>query len=295
MLKGKIIKGIGGFYYVEAAGNIYECKARGNFRQQKTTPLAGDNVLFSTFGENNNRIEKIETRKNYLLRPSVANVDLMFIVSSTVCPSVNTYLIDRMIAIAEHKGIESVVVFTKADLDSSYAEYCEIYEKAGYKTIICDNTRGTGANEAAALIKGKTCVLAGNTGVGKSSLLNAIDPSVNAQTGQTSKKLGRGRHTTRQSSLFAVAGGYVADTPGFSSLENGEIIFKEDLPGCFREFRPLLGGCRFASCTHICEKGCAVCEAVKNGDISELRHKSYVQMYNEVKDTQQWKIKKQQP
>lgn len=293
MLSGKIIKGIGGFYYVEAAGTVYECRARGNFRQQNTTPLAGDNVLISTFGEKDNRIEKIEPRKNFLLRPSVANVDLLFIVSSTVCPSVNPYLIDRMIATAEHKGIESVVVFTKTDLDNSYAEYREIYEKAGYQTIVCNNLTGEGAAEAAALISGKTCVLAGNTGVGKSSLLNAIDPALGVETGETSKKLGRGRHTTRQCSLFPLAGGYIVDTPGFSSFENGERIYKDELAACFREFRPLLGQCRFVSCAHVGEKGCAVCEAVKNGEISESRHKSYVEMYNEVKDIAEWERNKQ--
>ncbi len=292
MIEGKIVKGIGGFYYVKAAGNIYECKARGNFRQKNTMLLVGDNVLISRFGNDDNRIEEVLERKNYLLHPAVANIDVLFIVSSTVCPSINSYLIDRMIAVAEKKEIESVVVFTKTDLSDSYKEYIPVYKKAGYKTVVCDNKKGTGAKEVAEVIKGKTCVLAGNTGVGKSALLNAIDPTCKAKTGETSKKLGRGRHTTRECSLFEIAGGYVADTPGFSSLESYETVSKEELPYCFREFEPYLGKCKFTSCTHVSEKGCAVCGAVEEGKISKMRHNNYVQMYNEVKDVEKWQEKK---
>ncbi len=292
MLKGKIIKGIGGFYYVKAAGKIYECKARGNFKKNNTMLFAGDNVIISTSGATDNRIEDVEERKNYLRRPSVANIDLLFIVSSTVSPSINPYLIDKMTAIAEYKQIDSVIVFTKSDLADRYIEYVEIYKKAGFRTIVCNNLSGEGSDEVANLIESKTCVLAGNTGVGKSSLLNSICPEFNVETGDTSKKLGRGKHTTRQNCLYEFAGGYIVDTPGFSSLEDFETIYKEDLPYCFREFLPYIGTCQFATCSHTSEKGCSICDAVKRNEIPVSRHKSYVQMYNEVKDIEKWRQKK---
>lgn len=294
MIKGKIIKGIGGFYYVEAAETVYECKLRGNFRNQNITPLVGDNVEIS-LGENaDNRIETVLTRKNSLIRPPLANLDQLFIVSSTIEPAVNTFIIDKMIAIAEHKDIEPIIVFTKIDLNESYLDYVEIYKSSGFKTIICCNNDGRGAEQVSELLKGKVSAFTGNTGVGKSSLLNAIDSDLSLKTGETSKRLGRGKHTTRHCELFKVNGGYVADTPGFSSLdfERCERILKDELFGCFREFEPYFGKCKFSTCAHINEKGCAVCEAVKGGEIQKSRHDSYVQMYNEVKDIKEWEIRK---
>lgn len=294
MIQGKIIKGIGGFYYVEAAEAVYECKARGNFRRQNISPLVGDNVEISVNENSENRIENILERKNALVRPPVANIDQLFIVSSSVEPSVNTLIIDKMIAIAEYKNIEPIIVFTKIDIDGSYKKYADIYVKSGFKVLICDNKSGDGVDGVKALLKGKTSAFTGNTGVGKSSLLNAIDSRLALATGETSKKLGRGKHTTRHCELFRVGGGYVADTPGFSSLdfERCETILKDDLFDCFREFRPYFGMCRFSTCAHINEKGCAVCEAVNNGKITESRHSSYVQMYNDVKNIKEWEIKK---
>lgn len=294
MIQGKIIKGIGGFYYVETAEAVYECKARGNFRRQNISPLVGDNVEISVNENSENRIENILERKNVLVRPPVANIDQLFIVSSSVEPSVNTLIIDKMIAIAEYKNIEPIVVFTKIDIDGSYKKYADIYAKSGFKVLICDNKSGDGVDGVKALLKGKTSAFTGNTGVGKSSLLNAIDSRLALATGETSRKLGRGKHTTRHCELFKVGGGYVADTPGFSSLdfERCETILKDDLFDCFREFRPYFGMCRFSTCAHINEKGCAVCEAVNNGKITESRHSSYVQMYNDVKNIKEWEIKK---
>ena len=296
MTKGKIVKGIGGFYYVDADDVIYECKARGNFRQQKISPLVGDNVEISVNeGENaENRIEKILPRKNSLIRPPLANLDRLFIISSVVDPKLNTLIIDKMVAIAEYKDIEPVIVFTKTDLDESYKEFEGIYKAAGFKVVICDNTTGSGADEIRALLNGKVSAFCGNTGVGKSTLLNNIFPELSLATGETSKKLGRGRHTTRHCELFRVEGGYIADTPGFSSLdlERCEKIYKEDLPHCFREFAPYLDSCKFTTnCSHISDKGCSVCEAVANGEISKTRHDSYVTMYNEVKDIKEWQKK----
>ena len=293
MVKGKIIKGIGGFYYVEAAEAVYECKVR-NFRRMNITPLVGDDVEISVNVNADNRIENILPRKNSLVRPPLANLDQLFIVSSTVEPSVNTLIIDKMIAIAEYKNIEPIIVFTKIDLDDSYLKYEEIYKASGFKTIVCCNEDGRGADEVRALLTGKISAFTGNTGVGKSSLLNKIDERLALKTGETSKSLGRGKHTTRHCELFKVNGGYVADTPGFSAIdfERVEVILKDELFDCFREFEPYFGQCKFSTCSHINEKGCAICDAVKNGEIQKSRHDSYVQMYNEVKDIKEWEIKR---
>lgn len=294
MINGKLIKGIGGFYYVEAAGSIYECKAKGIFRKNNIIPLAGDNVIISINSNSENRIEEIEKRKNSLIRPPVANLDLLFIVSSIVEPEINTYNIDKLISIAEYKNIEPIIVFTKIDLSDNYRKYVEIYEKAGFIVVCCNNVSGEGADDIRRLLKGKVSAFTGNTGVGKSSLLNCIDSSLLLATNDISKKLGRGRHTTRHTELFKVNGGYVADTPGFSSIdfEKCERILKDDLFDCFREFEKYFGQCKFSTCSHINEKGCAVCSAVSEGVISESRHNSYVQMYNNVKDIKEWELKK---
>ena len=293
MAKGKIVKGIGGFYYVDADDVIYECKARGNFRNDNLTPLVGDNVEFSINENAENRIEKIFERKNSLVRPPLANIDILFIICSLVDPKINTLITDRLIAVAEYKNIEPVIVLTKTDLEPDYSEYVSIYENAGFKVITVNNEDFNGGEVFKDLISGKVCAFTGNTGVGKSTLLNNLFPSLELETGETSKKLGRGKHTTRYSELFKYDGGYVADTPGFSSLDiqRYDKIMKEDLPYCFREFREYLGNCRFNSCTHVNDKGCAVCEALDEGKISKSRHSSYVAMFNEVKDIKEWQKK----
>lgn len=294
MLEGRLIKGIGGFYYVEAADTIYECKARGVFRKQKITPLVGDIVSITINDNAENTVDEIKARKNALVRPALANLDQLFVVASIVDPAINTTVIDRIIAIAEFKHIEPVVVLTKIDLSDHYMKYYDIYSKAGFKVVLCDNSTGSGSDEVRAMLADKVSAFTGNTGVGKSSLLNAIDSRLAVETGETSKKLGRGKHTTRHCELFKVAGGYVADTPGFSSVdfERCEKIFKDDLPYCFREFEPYLDKCRFqTNCAHINDKGCAVVEAVNNGYISRERHNSYIDLYNEVKDIKEWQKK----
>lgn len=294
MADGKLIKGIGGFYYVETADTIYECKARGIFRKQKITPMVGDNVEITVNDSGENTIDSIKPRKNELVRPPLANIDLLFIVSSIVDPVINTSVMDRLIAVAEYKKIEPVIVLTKIDLAESAYKYKTLYENAGFKVILCNNRTGEGSNEIKNMIAGKVCAFTGNTGVGKSSLLNCIDKTLALETGQTSKKLGRGKHTTRHCELFKVCGGYVADTPGFSSIdfERCEKILKDDLPYCFREFRPYLGECKFlTNCSHTADKGCAVVRAVEQGEISVERHNSYVALYNEVKDIKEWELK----
>ena len=292
-LNGIIIKITGGFYYVEANSCIYECKARGIFRKRGNSPLVGDRVEISVPDDDSYcSIDSIDRRKNSLVRPALANLDTLVIVSSVVEPTVNTYIIDKMICAAVDKGIEPIVVFSKTDLKSC-DEYLEIYRKSGIKAIEYSSVTNKGLDEIKDLLNGKISAFSGNTGVGKSTLLNALFPQLELKTGEISDKLGRGKHTTRTVELFKCFGGYVADTPGFSTvdLDRYEIIKKDELQHCFPEFEDYIGDCKFTSCAHICEKGCAVIEAVKNGLISKSRHENYVRMYNEVKDLKDWQLK----
>jgi ribosome biogenesis GTPase len=290
-LNGIIIKGIGGFYYIEANGDIYECKARGAFRKKKISPLAGDNVTITVRENGENTIDDILERKNFLIRPPVANVDTLVIVSSVKEPVPSTLVIDRLTAIAVSKNIKPCIVFSKSDLGDT-KELEEIYKKAGLDVCsVCCKT-GEGVEKVKEMIKGGITVFTGNTGVGKSSLLNCIDSRFSIETGEVSSKLGRGRHTTRDVTLHKVNDFYVADTPGFSSLdiESGELIMKDDLPYCFPEFSEYLGKCRFSSCTHTVDKGCKILDALEKGDIHESRHLSYVTMFNEVKNIKEWQL-----
>ena len=288
-LKGIITKGIGGFYYVEVANAIYECKARGIFRKNKISPLVGDIVEISINENAENTIDTILERKNSLIRPPVSNIDNLLIVVSTTDPKPNFYVIDKLIAIAEHKNIEPYIIISKTDL-SSYAEIANNYKDAGINLIVLDSEDSY--NKIKEIMKDKISAFTGNSGVGKTTLLNKLDNTLNLSTGAISDKLGRGRHTTRQAQLFRVCGGYVIDTPGFSSLdfEKVEIIKKDELPYCFREFKEYLGTCKFTSCSHVNDKGCSICEAVKNGKISQSRHNSYIQMYNQAKEIKEWEI-----
>lgn len=293
-INGVITKITGGFYYVEAADKIYECKARGVFRKRGFTPLVGDNVIIDVpEGDGFSSVCKIEERKNSLVRPALANLDVLVIVSSIIEPTLNTYIIDKMIAAAVDKNIIPVLVISKTDLKEC-DEYLQIYNKAGIKAIGYSSVTGEGIEEIRSLLKGKISAFSGNSGVGKSTLLNALFPDLNLKTGEISDKLGRGRHTTRTVELFRCFGGYIADTPGFSTvdLDRYEIIKKDELQYCFPEFSQYIGECKFTSCSHTCEKGCAVLEAVDNGDVSKLRHDNYVRMYNEVKDIKDWQMQK---
>lgn len=290
-IQGTIVKGIGGFYYIEAANVIYECKARGVFRKEKMTPLVGDRVIISVNEIAENTIDEILDRKNFLVRPPVANIDNLIIVASTVEPKPSTLVIDKLIAVAEHKSIEPILIVSKADL-SSAQELCDIYRTTGIKTIPISNETGEGIDEVRKIFKDKISAFTGNSGVGKTSLLNNLDDSLLLKTAEISQKLGRGRHTTRQAELFKVCGGYIMDTPGFSSFEidKNNLIMKDELPYCFREFKVYLDNCKFTSCTHTCDKGCAVVDAVEKGFISRSRHNSYIQLYNEVKDIKEWNL-----
>ncbi len=288
-LKGIITKGIGGFYYVEVANATYECKARGIFRKKRITPLVGDTVDITVNENAENTIDLIYDRKNYLNRPPVSNIDNLIIVVATTEPRPNFLVIDKLIAIAEHKNIEPVVVISKTDL-SSEKEIFDVYKKSGIKVLSLNSENSI--DEVREVMKGKINAFTGNSGVGKTTLLNRLEPALQLATGEISDKLGRGRHTTRQAQLFNVCGGYIIDTPGFSSFEfekNG-IIKKDELPYCFREFREYLGTCKFTSCSHINDKGCSICEAVKNGEISGTRHNNYISMYNQAKEIKEWEL-----
>ncbi len=290
-LKGTIIKGIGGFYYVEAAGKIYECKARGVFRKERIVPLVGDSVEITVDEHGKNSIDVINDRRNFFNRPPIANVDNLVVVSSTCDPKPNFLIIDRLTAVAYHKGVRPVIVFTKEDLYSA-SEYCERYKKSGIATFVVSNATNQGVDEVVDFLDGSISVFTGNSGVGKSSLLNCIEPGFSLETAEISKKLGRGRHTTRHVELFKVGNGYIADTPGFSSLdfETNDIIRKDELAECFPEFSDYLGLCKFTSCSHINDKGCKIVEAVNKCEISQSRHESYVALYNEVKDLKDWQL-----
>lgn len=291
-IDGIIIKGIGGFYYVEAAdGIIYECKARGVFRKEKITPLAGDKVEISVDENNKNSIDKIYERRNMFKRPPIANVDKLVIVSSVCDPRPNLLIIDRLSAVAVYKNVEPIIVFTKNDLQSA-DEYIEIYKNAGFKTFAVSNETGEGIGEVKEVIENGVCVFTGNSGVGKSSLINRMYPDFALETGEISKKLGRGRHTTRHVELLKINNGYIADTPGFSSLdfETNDLIKKDELAFCFHDFSDYIDSCKFSTCAHVNDKGCRLIEAVNSGDVMRSRHESYVTMYNEVKDIKDWQL-----
>lgn len=287
-LEGIIIKSIAGFCYVEAGDKVYECKPRGSFRKSGISPSAGDRVEISINGEKG-VIEKIFERKNFLIRPPISNLDKLFIVSSAVVPSVNPLLIDRMTAICEHIGVEPVLVFNKADL-GDFGDLPDIYKKIGYKVFVVSAETGEGVEQIKGELKSSLSAFCGNSGVGKSSLLNKLLDGVSLTTGVVSEKLGRGKHTTRTVELFKVLGGYVADTPGFSTLEliDFDLNDKDELKFCFPEFSEYFGNCKFSSCTHVNEPGCAVLDAVRNGEVAQSRIESYASMYEDLKKIKPW-------
>ena len=284
--EGKIIHALSGFYYVEAADTVYECKAKGVFRNQNITPLVGDTVEIEVDGEKG-VVAAVRERRNSLRRPPVANIDRLLIVSSVARPRPNLFVLDKLTAFAVWHHIEPVIVFSKSDL-ADPSEYLRIYEKTPFPVFAVSTVTGEGKDRVAALIEGCTCALAGNSGVGKSSLINALLPELALATNDISDKLGRGKHTTRSVRLYRYGGGFLMDTPGFSSFEllaDDEKIRKEDLPDCFPEFAPFIGDCRFSvSCAHMNDRGCAVTAAVERGEIAAERYDSYRQMYEEVKN-----------
>lgn len=299
---GLIVRATGGFYDVRAEMGTYACRARGIFRKEKITPLVGDRVRFSVQSEADaeGTVEEILPRRNELVRPPLANLDRLFIVASAVSPPPDTFALDKLAAVAELAGVEPAFVFTKCDLAPADA-LRGVYEKAGFLSLAVSSRTGQGVEAVRAALAG-VCAFTGNSGVGKSSLLNRIAPALALQVGDVSRRLGRGRHTTRIVQLFPFSDcgiereGYVADTPGFSSLDiagEGELLIrKEQLVSAFREFAPFADGCRFRGCAHVREAGCAVRAAVARGDIAASRHASYCALYEAVKDIKDWELKK---
>ncbi len=287
--QGIILRGIGGFYYVETADAVYTCRARGNFRRQGITPVAGDRVEIEVQPSGEGFLTQVLERRNSLLRPPVANLDLLVLVASVCQPTTNTLVLDKMIAVAEKKGITPIVIINKADL-ADPTELEETYRKAGLECYTVSAKRPETLEPLRKRLAGHVSVFSGNSGVGKSSILNAIDPSLVLETGEISRKLGRGRHTTRTATLYHLADGYIVDTPGFSSLdlEQVEPINKDELADCFREFAPFVGDCRFIGCAHYKEPNCGVRQAVEKGLIARSRYESYVTMYEAVKDKKEW-------
>ena len=292
-MTGKIIKGIAGFYYVsDGKGRVYECKAKGVFRSRKIKPLVGDNVEFSVLDEEKaeGNIEEILPRKNSLVRPAAANVDQALVVFALTHPAPNLNLLDRFLVMMEQQEIPVVICFNKLDLgdDEGAACYKEAYIRAGYKVMLVSAHTGEGIEEVKALLSSKTTVLAGPSGVGKSSLTNCIFPVAAMETGEISRKIERGKHTTRHSQLFLVEEDtYLMDTPGFSSMFTPDLE-AEELKEYFPEFKGYEEGCRFLGCVHIGEPVCGVKEAVKNGQLSQSRYDNYRLMYEELKQKRRY-------
>ena len=287
MIEGRIIKGIGGFYYVDTDNGLYECRARGIFRKNKITPLVGDFVKISVVDEENKKgvVEEIAERETELVRPPIANVNKALIVFAVKNPTPHLSLLDRFIVLAERENLEIVIILTKIDLDddNTFEKIKNIYEPCGYKVIGVSNLEKKNIDKVKEELKDNTAVFAGPSGVGKSSLLNEIDKNFKLKTGDVSDKIKRGKHTTRHAELFELEfGGMVADTPGFSSLTLDDIE-DVDLKDYFIEFDNY-DDCKFGSrCIHQNEPNCAVKEAVENGEIPKERYESYIQLLNEIR------------
>lgn len=288
-MQGTIIKSLSGFYYVDTEGETVTCRGRGKLRHEKANPLVGDLVRITRLQDGTGTVEEILPRKNQFARPAVANIDQLVILCSGAIPVTDPYLIDRVAAIAQRKGCEVVICVNKRDL-SDGDELEEIYRKAGFPTVCTSAVTGEGVETLRALLSGKVSAFTGNSGVGKSSILNALEPRFSLETGEVSSKLGRGRHTTRHVELFRVGDALIADTPGFSSfdLEEYELRDKNTLAMAFREFLPYLGRCQFLDCSHTKERGCAILEAVEAGEIAPSRHQSYLRLYEEAKSYRPW-------
>ena len=296
-IKGRIIANVGGLYTVRTPEGDVSCRARGAFRHKNTLPLVGDYVtLDASQGENNAVIETIEERKNSLIRPPVANIDCVFVSMATAHPAPMPDMTDKLTAILEHNDIEPIIVVEKCELDRECAERLrQIYEKAGYRVFVLSCVTGEGVDAIRSFIKtelcGKTAAIAGASGVGKSTLMNALFPSLMLDMGEVSRKTERGKHTTRAVTLYEVEGGLMfADTPGFSMLdfERFDFFSVEDLPLAFPEVNERIGQCKYTKCTHVKEDGCAVVEAVKSGEMAKSRHDSYVALFDILKNKHKW-------
>lgn len=287
-MQGKIVKGISGFYYVHIAeSGIYECKAKGVFRNQKIKPLVGDNVEIAILDEKEKlgNIERILPRSNELIRPAVANIDLALVIFAAAKPQPNFNLLDRFLIMMEYQKVPVTICFNKTDLlsEEELHRFADIYAACGYPVVYTSAAQQEGLEPLLALLEGKTAAVAGPSGVGKSSLINCLQPDRQMETGEISRKIERGRHTTRHSEIIPIHGNtYIMDTPGFSTL-NIPGFEKEDLQQYYREFAAYEPYCRFKGCSHIGEPDCGVKEALAEGKISTLRYENYKLLYEELK------------
>lgn len=292
-MRGRIEKALSGFYYVNTGSEILQCRARGKFRKNGMSPLVGDWVEVRELGNGEGFVEEIEQRSNCFTRPAAANIDQLVIIASEAVPVTDPYLVDRIASFAALKGCQVLLCLNKTDLNPADRLF-DIYSHSAIPVLRISAQTGEGMDALKAHIHGKLNAFTGNSGVGKSSILNLLVPQLSLPVGEVSKALGRGRHTTRHVEMFHLEEEtWVIDTPGFSSFDTEELNMElqAHLPETFSEFRPYLDSCRFVGCKHVKEKGCAVLQAVKDGSIPKSRHESYVRLWNEVKDLRAWNQK----
>ena len=288
---GRIIKSLSGFYDVQTGKKVITCRARGSMRRTGMSPQVGDMVDISV-EKGKGMVEKIHPRKNCFVRPAVANLDLLVVFAANVNPVTEPFLIDRVAAIAGDQEVPVCICVNKCDMDPG-TDLTAIYRQAGYTVIQTSAETGLGIEELRRELSGKFCAFTGNSGVGKSSILNALDPELRLPVGEVSEKLGRGRHTTRHVQLYAIGDALIADTPGFSSFDTDqmEVILKENLQYAFPEFSKYIGTCQFRDCSHRKEPGCAVTAALEAGEIGKSRYESYLKLYEKAMQINEWELK----
>ena len=289
---GRIVRSLSGFYDVQTEKAVITCRGRGSLRKNNDTPLTGDMVEITVEG-GKGMVERILPRKNRFIRPAVANMDALVVFAANVNPVTEPYLIDRVAAIAGDQEVQVIICINKCDMDPA-VDLRKIYQNAGFSVISASAETGEGVEQLRALLMGKFTAFTGNTGVGKSSMLNRLCPELNLPTGEVSQKLGRGRHTTRHVELFAIAPDtYVADTPGFASFdtEQMDVILKDNLQYAFGDFAPYIGNCQFHDCPHRAEPGCAVRQAVETGKLEKTRYDSYLRLYEKSSQIKDWELK----
>ena len=289
---GRIVRSLSGFYDVQIPGKVISCRGRGSLRKEGVTPLTGDMVEI-TLEHGKGMVERVLPRKNRFIRPAVANVDALVVFAANVNPVTEPFLIDRVAAIAGDQNVPVILCINKCDLDPA-VDLAKIYRNAGFSLIQASAQTGEGVEELRALLQGKLTAFTGNTGVGKSSMLNRLCPQLELATGEVSEKLGRGRHTTRHVELYALdEETYVADTPGFSSFDTDQmdVLLKENLQYAFGDFAPYLGQCQFHDCSHRREPGCRVRQAVEKGNLEKTRYDSYLRLYEKACQIKLWELK----
>ena len=292
VLTGRIVRSLSGFYDVQTPGGIITCRGRGSLRKNHESPLTGDMVEITAEGAKG-MVERILPRRNRFIRPAVANVDALVVFAANANPVTEPFLIDRVAAIAGDQGVQVIICINKCDLDPA-CDLVRIYENAGFPVIRASAETGEGVEQLRKLLKGKLTAFTGNTGVGKSSMLNRLCPELELATGEVSEKLGRGRHTTRHVQLYRLEEDtYVADTPGFASFdtEQMDVILKENLQYAFPDFGDYLGSCQFHDCSHRAEPGCSVRQAVEEGKIERSRYDSYLRLYEKSSQIKTWELK----